>query len=72
MSEQATARATDRVLRRAEILKRTGVTFPTISRWEAAGEFPRRVKLGPGMSGVSGWLESEFVAWLEAKKLRRH
>ena len=69
MNEQTEAKATDRVLRRAEILKRTGVSFPTISRWEKAGEFPRRVKLGPG---VSGWLENEYLAWLESKKERRH
>ncbi len=33
-----------------------------IARLEAAGKFPKRVKLGPNRVG---WVESEIVDWLE-------
>ena len=35
-----------------------------IARLEAAGKFPRRVKLG---SNRVGWVEDEVLDWLQAK-----
>lgn len=35
-----------------------------IARLEAAGEFPRRVRLG---SNRVGWLEEEVLAWLQQR-----
>lgn len=53
---------TDRILRPAEVQRRTGLGRTTIWRRERAGDFPRRRRLGPTLVG---WLESELDDWLE-------
>ena len=42
-----------------------------IARMEKAGEFPKRVRLGPYRSSRVGWLESEVRAWLQVRLERR-
>ncbi len=52
----------DSLLRLTEVRRRTGMSTATIYRREAAGEFPKRIKLGPNMVA---WYESQidrFVA----------
>lgn len=49
----------DQIVRPAQAARELGVTVRTIYRWEAAGLFPRRVKIGPG---ASGFLRSELDA----------
>jgi prophage regulatory protein len=39
-----------------------------IARLEAAGQFPKRVRLGPGRVG---WVEEEVQAWLQERVSRR-
>jgi len=39
-----------------------------IARLEAAGQFPKRVRLGPGRVG---WIEEEVQAWLRERVSRR-
>ena len=39
-----------------------------IARLEKAGQFPKRVQLGPNRVG---WLESEVLDWLEERLARR-
>ena len=39
-----------------------------ISRLEAAGKFPKRIRLGPGRVG---WLFSEIQDWIAARKAER-
>lgn len=39
-----------------------------IARLERSGQFPQRVRIGPG---CSGWLETEVQAWLSEKVERR-
>jgi len=39
-----------------------------IARLEAAGQFPKRVRLGPGRVG---WVEEEVQAWLRERVSRR-
>jgi len=39
-----------------------------IARLEAAGLFPKRVRLGPGRVG---WVEEEVQAWLRERVSRR-
>jgi prophage regulatory protein len=39
-----------------------------ISRLEADGKFPKRIKLGEGPFGRVVWCTSEILAWLEAKR----
>lgn len=50
-----------RILRRAEVRRRTGLSDPTIWRKESAGEFPQKIRLGPKSVG---WLESEIDDWI--------
>ena len=58
----------DRVLRKPEVLKLSGMSHPTIWRWENAGLFPKRIALGPNSCG---WLESEVYKWLNDKANER-
>lgn len=56
---------TDRVIRRAELLRITGISAASIYRWVANGTFPAPRRLGPN---ATGWLESEVVAWLQSRE----
>ena len=38
-----------------------------IQRLENAGQFPKRVRLGKGLRGRVGWIESEVQEWLQKK-----
>jgi prophage regulatory protein len=42
-----------------------------IARLEAAGQFPKRVRLGNGPRCRVGWLLSEVMAWLRQKTTAR-
>ena len=57
-----------RSLREPEVRHRTGLSSPTIWRKEAAGDFPRRLKLG---SRSVGWLESEIDGWVRDRAANR-
>ena len=52
---------TDRMLRKAEVLSRCGVSYTTVWRWVRSGRFPAPVKIGPR---AVRWRESEIEAWL--------
>lgn len=54
---------TERLLRMAEVMARTGLSRPTIYRWMAEGAFPKPVSLGPKSKTVA-WLESEVQAFI--------
>ncbi len=51
-----------RIIRKSELLDRVGLSAMEIWRREKAGQFPRRVKLGPNSVG---WVEEEIDAFLE-------
>ena len=53
-----------RFIRQPEVLDRIGVAWITIVRWEEAGLFPKRRKLG---ERVVGWVESEIDEWCAGK-----
>ena len=42
-----------------------------IARLEKAGQFPKRVRLGPHRSSRVGWLESEIAAWQKVRLEKR-
>ncbi len=42
-----------------------------IARLEAAGQFPKRVRLGNGPRCRVGWVQSEVQAWWQAKLASR-
>lgn len=49
-----------------EDLRPLGITASkvTLWRWEAAGKFPKRVKVSPGQVA---WVPSEVDEWIKAK-----
>jgi len=38
-----------------------GVSKPSVARWERAGRFPRRVKIGPNRVA---WIRQEIDDWI--------
>ncbi|WP_159876865.1 helix-turn-helix transcriptional regulator [Aquitalea denitrificans] len=57
----------ERLITVDEVVHFTGLSIPTIYRHIRTGDFPKPIKLGRG----SRWVESELMAWLEAKKAER-
>ena len=55
----------DRVIRRPELLQLTGLSYSTIYRYERAGRFPRRLRLG---DQAVGWWLSEVEDWLASRQ----
>jgi prophage regulatory protein len=61
-------RLDDAVLKLSTVSAITALPPSTLYRKVAAGEFPAPVKLG---EAASGWLLSEVVAWIAARKAER-
>jgi prophage regulatory protein len=51
---------TDRLLRRPEVERETGLSRPTIYRQMEAGNFPRPRRIG---AQAVAWLQSDIDAW---------
>lgn len=56
---------TDKLLRRPEVEKRTGIARSTLYDWMAKGDFPKPVKLGVRLVA---WRESDINSWLESRE----
>lgn len=54
----------ERLLTKAQVKNLVTYSFAHTARLEAQGLFPKRVRLG---SGRVAYVESEIVAWIEAK-----
>ena len=56
---------------RYDDLKSYGITFSRVhvDRLQKAGQFPKKIKLG---SNTAAYLESELMAWVEARCAERH
>lgn len=67
MAEE-TSTTPDRILRKSEVLARTGLSRTSMYRLAQEGKFPRPLKLG---ARASGWLESEVSAWMFQKAAER-
>jgi prophage regulatory protein len=52
------------IIRLPAVMAKTGLSTSTIWRYEKAGDFPRRVQLGPNSVG---WVVEEVDAWLEQR-----
>ena len=63
-SASTTITARQRILRLPEVCAITGLGRSFIYQLQAAGSFPRRVKLGVR---AVGWLEDEVQRWLSEK-----
>ena len=53
-----------RIIRRQTVEETTGLSYSSIYRKEKAGEFPKRIQLGPNSVG---WYADEVEAWLESR-----
>jgi len=53
-----------RVIRKQELLQITGLSSATLWRLERAGDFPRRLRLGPH---AVGWLDEEIDEWMASR-----
>jgi len=56
--------AARRIIRKAEVRRRTGYSDTTIWRLERDDMFPRRVQIGPM---AVGWYENEVDAWVASR-----
>ena len=60
----------DRILSKKDLKLVIPYSSTHIARLEAAGRFPKRLRLGVGRVG---WLESEVTSWQDAlKRVRDH
>jgi prophage regulatory protein len=53
------------IIRRAEVLKRTGLSNTTLWRLERDSNFPHRVQLTE--AGSVGWVEAEVDRWVHER-----
>lgn len=56
-----------RMLKKKEVCRLLSISPATLDRWEAAGNFPKRVRLG---NYRVAWVEAEVLAWLELQAQR--
>jgi len=59
------ARKARKILRRAAVRQRTGLSDTTIWRYEREGKFPKRVVLSE--TGLVGWFEDEIDQWVHER-----
>lgn len=52
------------ILRKPEVVRRTGLSAATIRRLELAGKFPKRLLLS---AQAVGWSEREVTDWIESR-----
>ena len=57
-----------RILRKQEVKRKTGLPNSTIYELISQGKFPKQIKLS---TRSSGWLESEIDEWIAAKVSER-
>jgi prophage regulatory protein len=60
--------ASDEILRRPAVTKKTGLPTSTLYAKIAAGEFPKQIHIG---DRAVGWLAGEVDAWLEQRRAER-
>jgi predicted DNA-binding transcriptional regulator AlpA len=58
-----------RFIYKAEVLRRVGLTFPTVWKLMMRGEFPRSRVVADGQRVA--WFEDEVDAWMESRPTRR-
>ncbi len=51
----------DQIIKLSEVIRITGLSYASIARYEKAGKFPKRRKLG---GRAVGWLSSEINQWI--------
>lgn len=53
-----------KILRTRDVVALTGLSRVTIWRFEKAGRFPSRVRLG---ANSVGWIEDQVLSWLSGR-----
>lgn len=53
-----------RILRKPEVINKTGLSSTTIWRLEKQGKFPKSIVLSPN---ARGWLEEEINKWIDER-----
>ena len=56
-----------RLISRKEVLRRVGLSYPTIWGWMRTETFPR----GRNVGGKVAWIESEVSAWIKARPVNK-
>ena len=51
-------------LRISEVIRRVGVSRPTIYRWMREGTFPKQISIG---ANSVVWLESDITKWMDQR-----
>jgi prophage regulatory protein len=54
----------DRLMNKAEVLEKIGVSFPTLWWWMREGRFPMPIRLGDGPRSRVAWHLNEVEAWI--------
>ena len=57
--------APDRIVRRPELARLTGLSLSTLWRLEQRGDFPSRRRLS---ANSVGWVETEVLAWVHGRE----
>ena len=57
-----------RFIRKPELLRKTGISYPTIWGMMRDGKFPRSRDAG---EGSAAWIESEVDEWIATRPVRR-
>jgi predicted DNA-binding transcriptional regulator AlpA len=62
-----------RLIGKAELCRRLGVTYPTVWRWINAGYFPPGMQLGAGEPGSAklAWWDDVVDAWIAARPVQQ-
>ena len=60
-----------RFLSKKEVRHLVGLSFTQIDRLEAAGKFPKRIRLSEFPNGRVVWLEQEVIEWMQERIAHR-
>ena len=63
--------ASVRLLNKTEVLRITGVSYPTLWSWMRAGKFPRARVAGGSSKSKSVWRSDEIDQWMDGLEMRR-
>jgi predicted DNA-binding transcriptional regulator AlpA len=59
-----------RLLSKADMLARVGVSYSSVWNWIIAGTFPPGRALSDGKRGRIMWVEAEIEAWIASRPVR--
>ena len=62
----------DRLVSKKQLREIVLLSSTQIDRLESAGDFPKRIPLGPYRNSRVGWLLSEVLAWLQKRTEAGH